>query len=183
MALKREAGTPIPVDHQMIEVLKVAVGDNVRYVQQEKDGWCWAACFAMVRQYLGRPSLSQSDLATKVFGAGACADPDAPSCNRGAFPDAAANLCGLLCASAVYPFDLANIEYYLRFGPIEALFERNAGDNRHVALITHLRGDGTVRLLDPWPAYGQSFPPVVTLATGYQAGRWTRTYYQFSATQ
>lgn len=187
MSLALAQGTPIPPRVEIAEVgvglKKAARAHNVPYVHQDKDQWCWAACFQMIRAWLGRPGLSQQQMATAYFGQSACSNPDSPACNRGAFPDRAAGPSGLYCESIEQRLDAARLATELGAGPVEAYLEFEAGApfSAHVVLITDLAADGTVEVLDPWPAFGRSYPRLAELHTNYNGGTWERSYVRFEA--
>lgn len=171
-------GTPLPAANPSAG----AIADHsIAYVAQEKDQWCWAACLQMTLSFLGRAPMSQLQIATRVFGAAACANPDSASCNAAAFPNHAASSCQVNCEPRNRPLSMLELTQELGNGPVQAYFKFGPGSRfaRHVALITSLRSDGTVTLLDPWHTYGISYPTVGELQAGYQGGTWEKTYVRY----
>lgn len=185
--LKRQVRMATEASEAALAVGTVALAEavppqhSVRYVQQVQDQWCWAACFEMIRDWMGLPHMSQLEMATKCFGQAACALPASAACNRPAFPSDVANRCGLNCLPRERTLTEEEVARELRYGPLEAYFFFPPGSvfRSHVALITGMRSDGRLSLLDPWPAFGPSEPTVDKLLADYHGGTWKRSYVQF----
>lgn len=59
-------GRIVAIDNSVfVAMVDSSIEDCIR--QQYKDNWCWAACIQMILLYNGE-YVSQSDIATKVFG-------------------------------------------------------------------------------------------------------------------
>lgn len=184
MPLSLDRGIPIVGTPGALRPERAPIDHRIPYVPQDRDQWCWAACFVMIRAFLGRGGMSQQDIATAHFGVQACQDPSSRDCNRAAYPDNAARSCGLVCLSRQRQLSAAELRGALAAGPVELYFEFAQGQrvSSHVALVTALLGDGTFRLLDPWLDFGVSYPTFAQLQSAYHAGAWTRTYLQFQLT-
>ena len=193
------AGTPIPIRDKPpdsgIVVFSGVVGTDlsmeiaglarhpVSYIAQEQDQWCWAACFEMIEGYLGLGRISQLEMATRVFGNGACANPKSSSCNRAAIPSQVIHLVGMSCTPVSHALSAAELGENLGYGPVEVEFQQSTirGVRSHVALISAMNANGTVSFLDPWPDFGPSFPTLIQLQAKYHWGPWIRSYVQFAA--
>jgi hypothetical protein len=185
MPLSLDRGIRIAAPAALPPMLAGTVDHGIAYVPQDRDQWCWAACFAMIRSFLGVGGMSQHQIATAYFGAAACQDPASGDCNRAAYPDNAARYCGLTCITRQRPLLIDELRRAIAAGPVELYFEFDQGQSAasHVALLTALYADGTFRLLDPWRAFGVSNPTFAELESGYHSGSWTRTYMQFQRAQ
>jgi hypothetical protein len=153
----------------------------ITYVRQEKENWCWAACFQMIRQLFDAlDDIDQCALAMRMFAGETCDD-----VNRTALPSQAAAPCDLHCEMVPLPGDQGQLTLGDITGEIDARrpVELQIGDQQggHVVLVVGYGPGDTLQIFDP-----QSPPPTTvrfaTLAsTGYAGKTWEASFYKFAA--
>ena len=155
---------------------------DVKLVFQEQTQWCWAACTAMIAQFLGIEDIKQCELANFLHEQTKCCQkPSWSKCNRPCATEKIMPVYAHLGVTGLGP-DLPLAEATLRDElqsgrPVEVGFLW-FNDGGHVVIVYGFTAKGYFNVHDPW--IGTGFATYEFLRNAYHnGGRWDLSFGQF----
>jgi hypothetical protein len=157
---------------------------NYNRQDQQQTNWCWAAVSGAVAAYYNASTTwTQCAIADAELGRSDCCGAGASgACNVPWYLNSALSRVGHLASFASGTLTFAIVQSEINAGrPVCARIGWSGGGGHFVALTCWYRnlltGTQSVRVDDPWPAYGRSVWLFSAFSTAYQgSGSWTHSY-------
>lgn len=149
----------------------------VPYAQQEQNNWCWAACCQMLLSLLGKPSLSQCQIAEDEFHGSCCRNPSSATCDLGQWPETAYPAHGIQLDRIDGALSEGTLRSEIDAGrAIEVYYVWQGGSSAHVALIIGYYSNGDFEVFDPSRAFGRGRRSYARIVAAYGLGQWRLSY-------
>jgi len=152
----------------------------MRLHYQHTPDWCWAACIAMVVEYVNRTRLEDCEVLSlydrSLGGPGACCEGDR-SCVRTGWPGETGRVLqkvfGIAANELDTPLSFDEVKADIDKGQPMIAYMWKTPTNAHAVVISGYRAPDTLMVLDP--TNGAHTFPYSVLRSNPRYGEWTQT--------